>query len=179
MALSWAYTPTPVGPVFGGGPFPAAPYSVAVDGYGDLFVQAFDGTTTTIHEIESGCAGLTCDLTVGEISPSLIQSMAVDGNKNIYAVDGASQTAFEYPWNSYGNYYEPRIRIGYGEAEPFSVAVDTNGIVYITDTANYRVLRVDRGQTLEIGLSARQAPGSRRPSYSISLGPSAQFWCRP
>jgi len=103
------------------------PFSVAVDGNGNLFV-ASDGSS--LHEIPQVCTSSTCVVTVGAgfNSPT---GIAIDGGGNLFVGDSFNSEVKDVPL---GCTTASCVRtLGYGFDLPGPIAVDGNGNVFVVD----------------------------------------------
>ena len=145
----------------------AAPVGVALDSNGILYIADWhnnrirrvdtSGTITTIAGIGPGTFG-------GDNGPAQLanlynpQDVAVDGSGNVYIADlssgrirqvntsGTITTVAGAGRGSYGGDNGPATRAQL--ARPQGVAVDPTGILYISDTGNHRIRRVDVSGTI-------------------------------
>ena len=140
------------------------PYGVAVDGSGNIFIadtynQRIREVDATTHDITTvagnGTSGSSGDGgTATNASLSYPRSVAVDGSGNIYIADTSNQRIREVV-HSTGNITTVAGDGTYGYsgdggpatlaklANPYGVAVDDAGNIYIADTNNNRIREVD------------------------------------
>ena len=120
------------------------PSGVAVDGSGNVFIA----DTDNLRVLKETLWGGRYSQSNVDVSLYFPEGVAVDGNGNVYVANNG---------NPYGNYasvsmYVPSSNglryglystVGSGLDYPDDVAVDGSGNVYIADTGNSRVLKVD------------------------------------
>ena len=103
------------------------PFSVAVDGNGNLFVAS---DNSSLHEVPQGCASSTCVVTVdsGFNSPT---GIAIDGGGNLFVGDTFNSEVKEVPL---GCTTASCIRtLGNGFDLPGPIALDGDGNVFVLD----------------------------------------------
>ena len=165
------------------------PVGVAVDGAGNLYIA--DSDQHRIHRVDAsgiittvagnGEGGFSGDggpaVRARLASPN---GVAVDGAGNLYIADRLNQrirrvdatgtitTVAGIGWSGYsrngGPALEVRLRL------PSGVAVDGAGNLYIADSWNHRIRRVDKGGTITT------AAGIGKSGYSGDGGPAAGAW---
>jgi streptogramin lyase len=140
------------------------PYGVAADGSGNLYIadtynQRIREVDAITHDITTvagnGSSGSSGDGgTATNASLSYPRSVAVDGSGNIYIADTSNQRIREVV-HSTGNITTVAGNGTYGYsgdggpaasaklANPYGVAVDGSGNIYIADTDNNRIRKVD------------------------------------
>jgi sugar lactone lactonase YvrE len=119
-----------------GGGF-GAPYGVAVDGSGDVFVA--DKANSAVKEIPYGCASAGCVETLGS-GFSAPSGVAVDGSGNVYVADTGNSLVKEMLAVSGSIPASPTINtLGSGFSGPTGIVLDPSGNVYVGDTGNNAV----------------------------------------
>jgi len=99
------------------------PFGVALDKNGNIYIA--DTGNNRIRVVNVGTSPLTLAGVV--IQPGTIGTVAGNGNSGFSGDGGAATSA---------------------TLTPYGVAVDTNGTIYISDTANYRVRAVNTGTSV-------------------------------
>jgi hypothetical protein len=122
-----------------GGGF-SIPYSVALDGNGDVFVA--DTRNNAVKEIPAGCASSSCVSTLGGGfgEPG---GVAVDGAGNVYVADYDHSSVKEIPAGCASSSCVSTL--GGGFSSPYGVAVDGAGNVYVADFGNSLVKEMPAG----------------------------------
>jgi len=178
-------------PGFGGDSGPAveaqlySPYGVAVDGAGNLYVADSgnsrirradaSGTITTIAGTgEPGFSGDSGAAIEAQLSFPL--AVAVDGTGNLYIADdrgrirrvdtsGSITTIAGTGSSGFSGDHGPAVEAQLGV--PREVAVDAAGNLYIADTTNHRIRRVDSSGTITT------VAGTGKEGFSGDDGPAA------
>jgi sugar lactone lactonase YvrE len=118
------------------------PVGTAVDDSGNLFIA--DASLGYLVEVPAGCQALNCEEVIGGGFAELT-GVAVDGNGSLYALSGgANGTVTRLTWNAATSSYVAQTTIASGlvlpDSAPTGIAVDDLGNLYVTDTANHRVV---------------------------------------
>jgi sugar lactone lactonase YvrE len=162
----------------------ASPRGVAVDGSGNVYVA--DTRNNRIRKIDSGgnVTTLAGSGTEGNADgqgtgasfyyPS---GVAVDGSGNVYVTTSNRIRKIDVGGNVTtlaGSATGGGFADGQGTAARFGylngVAVDGNGNVYVADTSNYKIRKID------VGGNVTTLAGSGIQSYVDGHGPSARFY---
>ena len=152
-----------------------APYGVAVDGSGNVFVADYgDGNGHgTLVELPPGCtiavSGCPTQLDYAMHEP---KGVAVDGSGNLFIADSNFGWILEFPWRASGYLndsphlplFNQGMLVAASRYFPSGVAVDGSGNVYYSDTLDSRVEKgtieaVDFG-TVSVGSSSETIPVS-------------------
>ncbi len=136
------------------------PFSVAVDGVGNLFIADL-GNNRVVKVPANG--GTQTTVGTGLNGP---QGVAVDGAGNLFIADWGNNRVVEVPANG-----GPQIRVGTGLNGPIGLAVDGAGDIFIADSHNNRVVEVQL--TVNFG-SANVCPAGTEalPRRATRLRPS-------
>ncbi len=135
------------------------PGSLAIDAVGDLFVA--DTANGAVTEVPAGGGNAPFTVVSGI---NQLQSIAVDGNANLYIA--AANLVTEYPAG--GGSPNP---IGTGFNKPLSVAVDASGSVYVSDAERSAIIIVAPGGGSQVTVPT----GINNPS-SLLLDSAANFY---
>jgi sugar lactone lactonase YvrE len=112
-----------------------APYGVAVDGAGDIFIADYSNSRV----VEVNAAGVASLLITGSLTLSRPMGVAVDGAGDVYIADTYNNRVVEVTAAGVASVISTgSLTINY----PTEVAVDGAGDVYIADTANSRFVEV-------------------------------------
>ena len=114
----------------------SAPYGVAVDSSGNVYVTDFGNNT--IKELTNGSWK---DIT-GSGVPSHPYGVAVGSSGNVYVTDVTNNVIMELP---YGSTTWKDITYSGGFSSPFGVAVDSSGNVYVADYYKNRIMELTNG----------------------------------
>jgi hypothetical protein len=77
--------------------------------------------------------------------------MAADQNDNVFLTDVGTNQVYMVPWsgsasvNAAGGHYGTQVAIASGLSTPRAVAVDRQGIGYVADTGNNRIVKIQPG----------------------------------
>jgi sugar lactone lactonase YvrE len=168
------------------------PASVAVDGGGNLVVADTGNNRVRRVAVEtrmiSTVAGSGNVLLDGQTSYGTSlriepRDIAVDamgnvlialrGSNTVYRMDGASGIATLIAGNGSGAFSGDGGAATAAGINPWGIAVDSQGDVYISDTYNYRVRRVDSRTGIITTIAGTGEPGSGGnggPATAVSLG---------
>jgi large repetitive protein len=113
-----------------------APYGVAVDAKGDVFIA----DSNRILKL-SASGGAQTTIGSGLNFPA---GVAVDGAGNVFVADEENDRVVEIAANG-----GAQTTVGTGLLNPHDVAVDRSGNVFIADTSNNRVLKVSAGSGIQ------------------------------
>jgi hypothetical protein len=119
------------------------PFSVAVDGAGDLYIA----DTGNNRVVEVTAAGVASVLSTGGLTLSHPFGVAVDGAGDVYIADANNSRVVEVTTTGTASVLSTG---GLTLNQPFSVAVDGAGDLYITDTGNNRVVEVTAAGTASV-----------------------------
>ena len=109
-----------------GGGF-TAPYGVAVDGSGNIFVA--DSGKRAVYEVPAGCAAASCVELFSSLTFFSPEGVAVDGGGNLFVADTSNPSVQEIPS---GGGYTTETSLPEKFGEPSGVAVDRNGNVFVS-----------------------------------------------
>jgi len=121
-----------------------APYGIAVDAAGDVFVV--DPVNNNLLEMPAGGGA---QLTVPLNGLSFSSGIAVDGVGNVFVVDSNNSRVIEIPAAT-----GTQITVGTGFYYPWGIAADGLGNLFIADSANNRVVK------LQLATGAQTSVGS-------------------
>ena len=165
------------------------PEDVAVDEAGNLYIA--DTRNRRIRRVD-GAGRITTVAGNGGVGfggggrPAVRVSLnypvgvAVDGARNLYIADRLNQrirrvdatgtitTVAGIGWSGYSGNGSPALEVRL--RSPSGVAVDGAGNLYIADSGNHRIRRVDKGGTITT------AAGIGKSGYSGDGGPAAGAW---
>jgi hypothetical protein len=133
---------------------PGAPYGVAVDGLGDVFIA---DSPLGVFEIPSGCTYPGCQIQVGS-GWATPKSLAVDAGGDLFVADPGIPAVREIPAGG-----GAPVQVGSGWVDPLSVAVDAAGDVIVADFALTIDGQDDAGGVVEV------PAGCTTPSCQILL----------
>src|ERR1017187_916820 len=119
----------------------SSPYSVAVDGAGNVFIA--DTLNNRVVEVPAGGGAQTTVPTNGLYHPF---GVAVDGAGDVFVADTGNSRVVEVPASGGAQITVPASGLSY----PFGLAVDRAGDVFIADSGNNRVVEVPAGGGAQI-----------------------------
>ncbi len=123
----------------------SAPFGVAVDGAGDVFVA--DEGNSNVKEIEAVNGSIPANPTVRTLGGgfSLPLGVAVDGAGDVFVADAINSAVKEIPASciSGANNSTCVRTLGSGFGDPAGVAVDAAGNVFVADEGNSKVKEIE------------------------------------
>ncbi len=121
------------------GNYGRSPVGIAVDGSGNVYFSdpyhnelatvPWSGTTYLAQHFING-PGLDFDA-----------ALAVDGNANLYILDGTTNTVDMFPMTASGLGRSQVVARGFNA--PGGMTIDGNGVLYVADTGNNQIVRID------------------------------------
>ena len=134
----------------------SGPQSVALDGAGDVFVA--DSGNSAVYEIEAGTGGnpagvVSSSSTVMTVGSgfSAPTALALDGAGNVFVADSGNNAVYEIEAGTGGNAAgavssaSTVVTVGSGFNSPKGTAVDPSGDVFVADSGNNAVNKIEAG----------------------------------
>ena len=165
-----------------------APFGIAVDSTGDIYVA--DTGNNTIRKISpagivSTIAGLAGQAGTNDGAGSIARfrnpwGVAVDNTGNVYVADMSNDTIRKITPEGRVHTFAGQAGVsgnsdGFGDGarfnNPFGVAVDSTGNVYVSDTANNSIRKITVGRVVTTLAGLPGYAGNTDGS-----GPDARFW---
>jgi sugar lactone lactonase YvrE len=120
-----------------------SPLATTVDPSGNLYVA--DSGSGQIYELPPPfSSGVQKLVAVGFSTPS---ALATDASGSLFVVDQGAGTVLRIPSVSGALDPNSAIEVGFGIADPYGVAVDPTGNIYVTDGTKAAAYQVDRTTT--------------------------------
>lgn len=120
-----------------------SPLATTVDPSGNLYVA--DSGSGQIYELPPPfSSGVQKLVAVGYSTPS---ALATDASGSLFVVDQGAGTVLRIPSVSGALDPNSAIEVGFGIADPYGVAVDPTGNIYVTDGTKAAAYQVDRTTT--------------------------------
>jgi sugar lactone lactonase YvrE len=121
------------------------PLATAVDPWGNLYIA--NSGTGQIFELPAPVPGVAQQLVaVGYNNPS---ALATDASGSLFVVNQGAQTVLRIPRLNGALNPNGSVEVGLGIADPYGVAVDAAGNIYVTDSMNAAAYSVARTSTTD------------------------------
>jgi hypothetical protein len=118
----------------------AAAFAVAVDAAGDVFIA--DSANLKLVEVPAGCAVSNCQVTLATNFGAV--QIAVDAAGDIFTVGSVAQQVLEIPAGCASS--DCWVTFGTGLRNPWGVALDGAGNIFIDDAGTYSLVEINRSQ---------------------------------
>lgn len=103
-----------------------------------LFSSPYSNAVAQVQWTGSGYGG---QIYLSNLNTSFPSQLAMDGNNNLFLLDSAKNQVVMLPW--LGASYGSQITVANGFNAPQGLAIDSQGALYVADTGNNRVVKID------------------------------------
>ncbi len=125
------------------GSYVREPVGVAVGNNGNLLFSS--PYTNSIAEVPWQVSRYGVQIYVSNLKTSFPSQIVTDGNNNLFILDTTKNQVVILPW--LGSSYGAQITVANGFNAPQGLAIDSQGALYVADTGNNQVVKIDLSST--------------------------------
>ena len=116
-----------------------APIGVAVDAAGNLYTS--DPYENNLAKMSWSGTQFVNEALIPVTGSWFPYALATDANQDLFVLDAVENEVVMLPWN--GTSYGAPITVANGFNSPSGMTIDSNGVLYVADTGNNRVVKID------------------------------------
>jgi sugar lactone lactonase YvrE len=132
------------------GSYHRSPIGIAVDGSGNVYFS--DPYAGQVGNVPWSGTTYMVQSYITPMQKDFYAALAVDGNSNLYVLDATTNSVVMLPTTGSG--FGPLQTVARGFNAPAGMTLDSNGVLYIADTGNNQIVRVDFSAPQPVTFSA-------------------------